>query len=150
MARPSSEVSLETMDDLLELLGGISPKRVLLRPQPGTATEADLLHLLPRTDRLFELVDGTLVEKVMGWLEGCLAFRVGRLIGNFAEEHDLGEGAGADAFSRILPGLVRIPDFAFFCWARLPGRMLPTEPIPDLVPGRRGPQRGQHASSVLC
>jgi Uma2 family endonuclease len=134
MTRSAAEVSLETMDDLLERLGGISPRRVLMVPPPGTATEADLVRLMPKTDRLFELVDGALVEKVMGWLEGCLAFRVGRLIGNFAEEHDLGEGAGADAASRILPGLVRIPDFAFFCWARLPGRVLPGEPIPDLVP----------------
>ena len=29
-----------TMDELLESLGGISPKRVLLSPAPGTATGA--------------------------------------------------------------------------------------------------------------
>jgi Uma2 family endonuclease len=126
--------TLETMGDLLERLGGIAPRRVLMKPQPGKATEADLLRVMQKTDRLFELVDGTLVEKVMGWLEASLAHRIGRLVGNFAEEHDLGEGAGADATARLMPGLVRIPDFSFVTWARLPTRMLPREPIPDLVP----------------
>jgi Uma2 family endonuclease len=127
-------MAFETMADVLERLGGISPKRVLLRPPPGKATEAHLLRALKKSDRLFELVDGTLVEKVMGWLEGCLALRIGRLLGNFVEEHDLGEMAGADATTRLLPGLVRIPDCAFFSWEHLPGRMLPKEPIPGMVP----------------
>lgn len=35
---------------------------------------------------------------------------------------------------RLFPGLVRIPDVAFASWSRLPGRTVPTEPIPDLVP----------------
>lgn len=35
---------------------------------------------------------------------------------------------------RLAPGLVRIPDVAFFSWDRLPGRELPAEPIPDLAP----------------
>jgi Uma2 family endonuclease len=133
MAR-SSSTSLETLADVLDPLGGIAPQRVLLRPPPGKATEKDLLRVLRKTDRLFELVDGTLVEKVMGWLEGYLALQIGRLLGHFADEHDLGVVAGADATSRILPGLVRIPDVAFVCWDRLPGRTLPKEPIPDLVP----------------
>ena len=46
MARSTSEPSLETMDDLLARLGGISPRRVLMRPPPGTATEADLLRVM--------------------------------------------------------------------------------------------------------
>jgi Uma2 family endonuclease len=33
-----------------------------------------------------------------------------------------------------MPGLVRIPDISFVSWNRLPGRVLPSKPIPDLVP----------------
>src|SRR5579871_6802711 len=101
-----ARVSLETVDDLLEELGGISPRRVLLRPQPGQATEADLLRVLQKTDRLFELVDGTLVEKVMGYGEGGLAADVIRLLGKFLDEHDLGDVAGPDATMRLMPKLV--------------------------------------------
>jgi Uma2 family endonuclease len=35
---------------------------------------------------------------------------------------------------RLFPGLVRIPDVAFVSWGRVPGGMIPNEPIPDLVP----------------
>jgi Uma2 family endonuclease len=34
---------------------------------------------------------------------------------------------------RLLKGLVRIPDVSFFLWDKLPGRVLPAEPIPDLA-----------------
>ena len=53
-----------TLADLLEELGGISPARVIARPAPGTATEADVLSLESQ-DRLCELVDGILVEKAI-------------------------------------------------------------------------------------
>jgi Uma2 family endonuclease len=33
-----------------------------------------------------------------------------------------------------MPGIVRIPDVSFISWARLPGRVLPPEAIPDLAP----------------
>jgi Uma2 family endonuclease len=134
MARPSAEESLETMDDLLERLGGISPRRVLLRPPPGQATEADLRRVLRQTDRLFELVDGTLVEKVMGYGEGGLAVDIVRLLGKFLDRHDLGDLVGPDATMRIMPKLVRIPDVSFVCWDKYPGRQRPRKAIPDLVP----------------
>jgi Uma2 family endonuclease len=134
MARASAEVSLETMDDLLERLGGISPRRVLLRPQPGQATEADLLRILQKTDRLFELVDGTLVEKGMGYGEGGLALDIVRLLGKFLDGHDLGDLVGADATVRLMPKLVRLPDVSFVSWDKLPGRQRPRQGIPDLVP----------------
>jgi Uma2 family endonuclease len=124
----------ETMADLLEQLGGISPRRVRLRPIPGQATIQDLIELHQRSDRLYELVDGTLVEKVMGWPEASLGLRIGRLLGNFVEEHDLGAMAGADATTRILPGLVRLPDVSFVSWDRLPDRQIPTEAVPGLAP----------------
>ena len=130
----SSSTSLETMADVLGPLGGIEPQRVLMRPQPGKATEKDLLRVLNKTDRLFELVDGTLVEKVMGYGEGGLAADIIRLLGRFLDQNDLGDLAGADATMRLMPGLVRIPDVSFVRWEKLPARQRPSEPIPALVP----------------
>jgi Uma2 family endonuclease len=133
MAR-SSSTTFETIEDLLENLGGIAPRRVRMEPLPGQATEEDLLRLLRKTDRLFELVDGTLVEKVMGFGEGFLAMDIGRLLGKFLDQHDLGDLGGADSTMRLMPKLVRIPDVSFVRWERYPNRQRPTEPIPDVVP----------------
>ena len=123
-----------TLADLLKRLGGISPSRVRLDPAPGKATEQDVLDIEAREGRLYELVDGVLVEKVVGLKESFIAGRLRRLLGNHVEEHDLGAVAGADGTARILPKLVRIPDVAFYSWASLPGKEYPTRPIPDLVP----------------
>ena len=86
----------DTVGELLEQLGGINPRRVRLKPAPGQATEKDLLRLLNRDNRLFELVDGTLVEKVAGFKESALAMRLGTKLANFVEVRDLGIVAGAD------------------------------------------------------
>ncbi len=125
----------EMFGELLERLGGISPNRVCLKPAPGTATEKDVIRLLHREKRKFELVDGTLVEKVMGLKESAIASELGRLVGNWnVEKGDLGMVAGADGTMRFMKGLVRIPDLSFTRWDRLPGGTIPTEPIPDLAP----------------
>jgi Uma2 family endonuclease len=134
MTTTVSTAPFESIADLLERLGGISPKRVVLKPPPGKATEKDLLRLSARTDRLFELVDGTLVEKVMGYGEGGLAMDIGRLLGKFLDQHDLGDLVGADAAMRLMAGLVRIPDVSFIRWEKLPNRERPSEAIPDLAP----------------
>jgi len=54
-----------TLADVLQKLGGISPKRIRVRPALGTATEKDVINIRDRERRLFELVDGVLVEKVL-------------------------------------------------------------------------------------
>ena len=123
-----------TLADALKQLGDIPPRRVRMNPSPGTATESDLLVALDHTHRPCELVDRTLVEKAMGYEEGCLALWLGGLMVIHAEEHDLGLVAGADATVRLMPGLVRIPDVSFVGWERLPNRKYPKKPIPDLVP----------------
>jgi Uma2 family endonuclease len=106
---------------------------VRLRPAPGKATEADVLRIHRREKRLYELVDGVLVEKVMGLPESALALDVAYLLRAFLARHDLGFLAGADGTLRLMPGLVRIPDVSFISWAQLPRRERPKEPIPDLA-----------------
>jgi Uma2 family endonuclease len=115
-------------------LGKIPLRRICFTPPPGTATERDLLAAMRRSDRLYELVDGTLVEKAMGFSESLIAGQILTAINVFARKHDLGRSTGADGTVRLLKGLVRIPDVSFFCWDKLPGRVLPSKPIPDLFP----------------
>jgi Uma2 family endonuclease len=127
-------VTFETAAELVRRLGNIPLERICFTPPPGTATERDLLAAMRRSDRLYELVDGTLVEKAMGLSESMITLLLSRKMGNFADEHDLGILAGADGTVRLLKGLVRIPDVSFFCWDKLPGRLLSSKPIPDLFP----------------
>jgi Uma2 family endonuclease len=122
----------DTMAELLDQLGGVPPHRVLIRPAPGTATEQDVVDIHDRENRLCELIDGVLVEKVMGLDEsGYAALMVYYLI-DFLLRNRLGRAYGADGTMRLFPGLVRIPDAAFVSWARHPGQ--DAGPIPDVAP----------------
>jgi Uma2 family endonuclease len=126
-----------TVVDLAERFGPILLSRIRQYPAPGTATEEDVIEIQLREDRLCELVDGILVEKTVGAYESYLAMLIGRLLGNFVSEKNLGIVLGADGMMRLMPGLVRIPDVSFISWDRLPGRKLPRAPMfnqaPDLA-----------------
>jgi len=110
----------ENLAELLEKLGDIDPRRIHTNPPPGLATEKDVLRLLDHENRLFELVDGTLVEKTVGMKEAMLAMFLGKLMKEFADDRDLGEVAGADGTLKLMKKLIRIPDISFFSWDRLP------------------------------
>jgi Uma2 family endonuclease len=130
----SPPLDRRTLADLLESLGRISAARVRLRPFPGTATESDVIAIHDRENRLCELVDGTLVEKVMGFDESIYAILVAGAILDYLKTHDLGKIVGADGMMRIFPGLVRIPDTAFISWARYPRGKQRRGEIPAVVP----------------
>jgi Uma2 family endonuclease len=123
-----------TLADLLKSLGGIAADRVRLQPFPGTATESDVIAVHNRENRLCELVDGTLVDKVMGFDESIYAALLLRALLNFVLTHDLGKIVGADGMMRIFPGMVRIPDTAFISWARYPKGKRRRSEIPQVVP----------------
>jgi len=125
---------IKTLADLQKRLGDIPLARIWFHPAPGTATEKDVIEAENRENRLCELVDGTLVEKAVGFEESRLAWRLGHLVGLYLDQNDLGICVGADGMMRIAPGLVRIPDLSFITWDKLPGRESPTDPIPDLAP----------------
>ena len=123
-----------TVADLLEALGDIPPERVLIRPAPGTATEDDVIAIHAQKKRLCELVDGTLVEKPMGYDESRLALEIGYILVGFLRQHDLGTVAGEAGMMRLLTGLVRIPDVSFVRWEHLPEEYGPIPPLaPDLA-----------------
>jgi len=134
MTKPLRVPPQRTFADLLRQLGDISPDRVLMQPTPGTATVRDLASLLQRTDRLYELVDGVIVEKVMALHESILAAFLIGVLSPFVRQHQLGLVAGSDGPWQLFTGLVRMPDVAFISWDRLPNRRLPDREIPGLVP----------------
>src|SRR5580692_11216784 len=84
-----------TIADLLKRLGNIPANRVRLHPTPGTATEKDLLALLDRENRPCELVDGTLVEKAIGFEESLIVMNIVTEVVNFSRARNLGLVTGA-------------------------------------------------------
>ena len=123
-------------DNLAEMLNdlGVGAARICVCPAPGEAKEKDVIKIHNRTKRLYELVDGVLVEKIMSFPESALTCDLIKLLGNYLDKSSLGFLTGPDGAMRLLPGLIRIPDIAFISWEQLPKRERPTEPIADLAP----------------
>jgi Uma2 family endonuclease len=135
MTTPAGTVTPEwTVADLLARFGPISHRRIRQDPAPGTASERDVLAIHDREGRLYELVDGVLVEKAMGVQESFLAAVLIRLLGEFVARHDLGFVLGADGMARLAPGLVRIPDVSFVSWQQVPERRVPRVPMLQVAP----------------
>jgi Uma2 family endonuclease len=111
----------ENVAQLLRRLGNIPACRLRLQPPPGTATERDLVRHNESKSKtaICELVDGTLVEKAMGWVESAIAAQISSAILSFARPRKLGKVLGADGMLRLIPGLVRVPDVSFFAQGRL-------------------------------
>lgn len=123
-----------TVRDVLDQFPGIAAERIRLQPSPGTATEEDVARIHDQEGILCELVDGTLVEKIMGYRESIIAAFLIIRIGNFILPRKLGKVSGADGMMKLFPKLVRIPDVAFASWQRFEGGKLPRQPVPALVP----------------
>ena len=120
----------------IESLGNVPLDRIVFDPWPGTATEADLLAFCEgEPKRLCELVDGTLVEKPVGFSEGRIAAILLSRLEVFASDHELGLVFGADTTMRMKTiGRIRVPDVSFFSSNRLPDGKLPVEKVPALSP----------------
>ena len=123
-----------TWEDRLTDLGNVPAARVRSELAPGAATVEDVVRLRNDERRLFELVDGTLVEKAMGWQESLLTGILLQWLNNYLDQHRIGVATGPDGLMRLFGDTVRGPDVAFVAWSRMPGGQIPEEPIPDLVP----------------
>jgi Uma2 family endonuclease len=119
--------------DLLEGLGGIPARRVVWSPTPGTATDRDLIRLNERRNRRYELVDGTLVEKAVGFDESFFGSYLAAALVGYLRTHDIGMAVGSGALIRVLPGLVRAPNASFISWERYPKKRRRGE-IPTVAP----------------
>jgi Uma2 family endonuclease len=129
-----STITKLTEQELTERLGPIPRNRICFDPWPGTATEEDFLALVNRDDRLYELVDGIIVEKPMGLPEAVLAIVIGQLIRNWVAPRKLGIVAGADGMMRLAPRLIRYPDISFMAASRFPNGKVQHIQVPNLVP----------------
>ena len=127
---------LKYPDNLAELLSklGVAARRVRAYPPPGKATEKDVVAIHDRTKRLYELVDGVLVEKIMSAPESALTLDLAWLLRNYLEQNPLGYLLGPDGAVRLMPGLICIPDISFIAWDQLPKRERPTDAIAGLAP----------------
>ena len=123
-----------TIADLYRRFGPIPFERIRHDPPPGAGTVDDVVRLNDHEDRLYELVDGILVEKTVGYEESFIAGKILRLLGSFVERRNLGLVAGEGGMLKLDIDLVRIPDVSFVSWDRVPGRKFPDEPVPPLVP----------------
>ncbi|HEX7447496.1 MAG TPA: Uma2 family endonuclease [Pirellulales bacterium] len=133
MAQVESPSTTITLTELVRLFGPMPAWRIRSVPAPGTATEPDVVEIERSENRLCELVDGVLVEKVVGFYESILAIALARRLGDFVEAHNLGVVTGEGGMMRLFPGLVRIPDVAFASWKEFPEGVT-DEPVPEIVP----------------
>lgn len=78
--------------------------------------------------RLFELIDGEIVEKVASFTPSRVAMRVGRFIGNYLDEHPTGYVTGADGTYRLDEYNALMPDVGYISKARLPE--IPAREVP--------------------
>ena len=123
-----------TAADLAERFGPMPLHRIGFDPPPGMATEADVIAWEAKADRLFELIDGVLVEKTMSSFESYLAIQIAVLLSSYVRPRKLGVVLGADGMLKIMPEMVRIPDACFIAKAKLPGNFSPQIPISSLAP----------------
>jgi Uma2 family endonuclease len=123
-----------TLADLQTYLDDIPLDRIRLFPSPGRATEQDFLLALDQKRGLAELVDGTLVEKPVGFFESRLSFVLAKLIDQFIGPQNLGVVFTADCPVRMLPAKIRLPDVSFFRWTRFPDGKLPEGQVMGIVP----------------
>jgi len=97
-----------------------------------------------------ELVRGRIVAiSVPNRRHGQICSKAGRILGNFAEKHELGHVLcnGSGVITERGPDTVRGPDVVFYSYARLPKGPLPSNygpEVPELIievrsPGNRWP-----------
>jgi Uma2 family endonuclease len=123
-----------TLVDLANRFGEIPPTRICMSPAPGEATEHDLLNYHDHNDRLFELVDGTLIEKTMGTFESLIAIYIATAIQNYLQVHRIGAAFGSDGQLKLKPGTIRVPDVSFITRERLKRSDFRKVPITSVSP----------------
>ena len=62
-----------SLADVIHALGDIDLGRIRMLPAPGTAQASDVESIHAHENRLFELVESILVEKVTGFRESLIA-----------------------------------------------------------------------------
>lgn len=116
------QIAHRTAADWLRELGDVPLHRIRMIPTPGKATEADALRA-QKNGTMCELVNGTLVEKVMGMPESFLASILISYLWPFVRTAQLGGVFAPDAQFRMEHGNLRLPDVSFTRRERLPNQL---------------------------
>jgi Uma2 family endonuclease len=123
-----------TFAEILDRLGDVDPARIRADIWPDQTTDEDCTESKDRFGILCEMVEGVLVEKVMGWEEARLATVLAHLISDYLDRNPLGIVIGPDGPIRIESRVIRMPDVSFLSWEHLPGGEMPAGPVMEAVP----------------
>lgn len=105
-------------------------------PQADALLTAEQYLARPDGGKATELVRGRVVDiPPANFRHGHLCNRIGRLLGNFVDDHTLGWVVSNDAgvVTRRGPDTVRGPDVAYFSYARVP-KDRPPDGYPSVAP----------------
>ena len=103
-----------TVEEIAARVGAVPLWRIRTSdPEPGTATEEDVERLHCQEDRLYELLDGVLVEKAVSDKSSMLALELSGVLREFIKPRRLGWLLGPDGYFRLFDRLLRAPDVAF-------------------------------------
>lgn len=96
-----------------------------------TLEEYQAFQNLPENaDRIFELIDGEVVEKMPSFTPSRIGSRINRYLDIFVDENDLGYVTMSDGGYIMPNGDVLIPDVAFISKGRLPVEPNREAPVP--------------------
>ncbi|NNJ25801.1 Uma2 family endonuclease [Alienimonas chondri] len=112
-----------TVGDLHERFGPIPASRVLRDPAPGEATVEDWETANRRGPGLYELIDGTLIEKAASDLSSWIGGEIFGFLRDWVRPRGLGFLHPADGFFDLGDGL-RAPDVSFTPAADRPDGLL--------------------------
>jgi Uma2 family endonuclease len=96
-------------------------------------TSAEYLEYAARPEnanRILELIDGEIVEKMVGVKPSAVAIRIAAQLSDFVEKKRLGTVTGADGAYRMSDTEVFVPDVAFLSSARLAEETRGASPVP--------------------
>lgn len=127
-----TDEATESFADILHELGDVPPERIIWLPR--SATDEDQIRFVDVHKRLVDLVDGLLVEKVVGQRESLFAATLLSFIAPFVRQKKLGTVGMADAIMRLRPGLNRLPDVSYTAWSSLPNDTAHLKSIADYPP----------------
>ncbi len=97
-------------------------------------------------DRILELIDVEIVEKMPSFTPSRIASRIGRFLGNFADEHQLGYVTGEAGGYVMSEGNVFNPDVGYISKERLPEAPEREAPVPpDLAVEVKSPSDSKRA-----
>jgi Uma2 family endonuclease len=94
---------------------------MVIQEKRYTLAEFHAYSELPENkDRLLELINGEIVEKVASFTPSKLAMRIGHLVSKHLDVHDIGYVTGADGSYILAEGYEFMPDVGYISKVRLP------------------------------